>query len=90
VYTLSLGLGAEILPVLSFGVTSNVWTGKYHFEDSSIGESDENFSGFNFNLGAMINLENLSSPLPIKFGFGFKSPFDLNSDLIILYRCLLC
>ena len=80
VYTLSLGLGAEILPVLSFGVTSNVWTGKYHYEDSSSGESDENFSGFNFNLGAMINLENLSSPLPIKFGFGFKSPFDLNSD----------
>ena len=71
VYTLSLGLGAEILPVLSFGVTSNVWTGKYHYEDSSSGESDENFSGFNFNLGAMINLENLNSPLPVKLGFGF-------------------
>ena len=80
VYTVSLGLGAEILPVLSIGATSNIWTGKYHYEDSSAGESDENFSGFNFNLGAMVNLENLNSPIPVKFGFGFKSPFDLNSD----------
>ncbi len=80
VYSISFGLGAEIFPIFSFGVTSNVWTGKYHFEDSSIGESDENFSGFNFNLGGMINLDNLNSPLPVKLGVGFKAPFELEGD----------
>jgi len=80
IFTMSLGLGAQILPVLSVGVTSNVWTGNYKLE--VINKSDgENFSGFNFNLGAMLNLDNLNSPIPVKIGFGFKSPFDLNSDL---------
>ena len=32
------------------------------------------------NLGAMVNLENLNSPLPVRFGVGFKSPFDLKGD----------
>jgi hypothetical protein len=80
VYTMSLGLGAQIIPVFSVGVTSNVWTGTYKYEEISKDDDAEHFSGFNFNLGAMINLENLNSPLPVKFGFGFKSPFDLNSD----------
>lgn len=81
VYTMSLGLGAQILPVFSVGVTSNVWTGMYHYEENPTkSDDDEHFSGFNFNLGAMINLDNLNSPIPVKIGFGFKSPFDLNSD----------
>lgn len=31
-------------------------------------------------IGAMVNLENLNSPLPVRFGVGFKSPFDLKGD----------
>jgi len=41
----------------------------------------EDFSGFNFNAGAMINLSNLSNPFPFKIGVDFKSPFDLEGDL---------
>ena len=79
VRTYSFALATEIIPILSFGATSNIWTGKYHLE-STTSEAEEDFSGFNFNLGAMVNMENLSSPLPVRLGFGFKSPFDLTED----------
>jgi len=79
VWTYSFGLATKILPILSFGATSNIWNGKYHIESNG-SEGDEDFSGFNFNLGAMVNLENLNSPLPVRLGFGFKSPFDLKGD----------
>ena len=84
---MSLGLAAEILPVFSVGFASNVWTGSRSVDadywdgyDWIPFDYSEDFSGFNFNAGAMINLSNLSNPIPLKIGVDFKSPFDLEGD----------
>ena len=86
--TLSMGLAIEIIPVFSVGVASNVWMGTLNFDSEYFdGTSwipfgyEENFSGFNFNAGAMINLTNLNNPIPVKIGVDFKSPFNLGGDL---------
>ncbi|MDP8313817.1 MAG: hypothetical protein RAP70_01945, partial [Candidatus Celaenobacter antarcticus] len=84
---ISLGLAAEILPIFSIGLASNVWTGSMELDSEWWIDNEwipfeftEDFSGFNFNAGAMINLSNLSNPIPVKIGVDFKSPFDLEGD----------
>jgi len=84
---ISLGLAAEIIPIFSIGLASNVWTGSMSVDadywdgyDWIPFDYSEDFSGFNFNAGAMINLSNLSNPIPVKIGVDFKSPFDLEGD----------
>ncbi len=87
VSNVSIGLAAQVLPVFSIGIASNIWMGSLT-EDSEYWDGSawipfgytEDFSGFNFNAGAMINLSNLSSPIPVKIGVDFKSPFDLKGD----------
>lgn len=86
---ISLGLAAELFPVLSLGVSSNIWTGSlsYVYEEYDgydwipTDEYDENYSGFNFNVGLMLNLTNLNNPIPLKIGADFKSPFILEGDI---------
>ncbi len=90
VSNVSLGLAAQVLPVFSIGIASNIWTGKssldnefYDYDYSSWHNLvyDENFSGFNFNAGVMLNLSNLGNPIPVKIGVDFKSPFELEGSI---------
>ncbi len=82
--TFTFGFGAVLHPLFSIGAAANIWNGtweietNYEFSEKSKEEAD--FSGFNFGAGAMIDLNNLQSPVPIKFGITFKSPFELIID----------
>lgn len=87
VNSLTFGAASEIMPFLSVGLAANIWFGTfksneivddppYYFED----QYEESYSGFNLNLGVMMNLNNLNNPLPLRIGFNFKTPFDLEGE----------
>ncbi len=93
--TITLGLANRLASVFSFGVATNLWVGEAYFESSDIGEeiypdyscnwdlyhkSDWTFSGFNFVIGAMLDLNYMNNPIPLKIGMVVKTPFDLTVD----------
>ena len=41
-------------------------------------EWEQSFSGFNLGIGVLADLEALDNPIPLKVGFSFKTPFDLD------------
>jgi len=81
--TLMMGLGVRIFPIVSVGVSSNIWMGTLNSEEIYEGDTwelEETFSGFNFTAGSMIDLSLLENPIPIKIGLAIKTPFDLEGD----------
>ena len=76
-YTISTGAAYQVMPIVSIGLSTNIWMGKWESEDD-YGSSDIGFSGFNMNLGAMLNLRNLANPLPMQVGFSMRTPFELS------------
>ena len=76
-YTISTGIAYQVLPIVSIGLSTNIWLGKWKSEDS-FGSNDIKFSGFNMNIGAMLNLRNLSNSIPLQVGFSTRTPFDLS------------
>ncbi len=43
-------------------------------------EYEQKFSGFNMIFGGMMNLENLETPVPLKFGVTYRTEFDLEAE----------
>jgi len=98
--TISIGLANRIASIFSVGFAANLWVGEAYFESSDIGEeinpdyfcnwdlyhrSDWSFSGFNFVIGAMLDLNYVNNPIPLKMGMVVKTPFDLtvNEDFLL-------
>ncbi|MCK4654905.1 MAG: hypothetical protein KAU01_10725 [Candidatus Cloacimonetes bacterium] len=93
--TITIGLSSRITAVLSLGVATNLWVGEAYFESKDMVEidsvdyhyywdyydrSDWTFSGVNFVVGAMLDFNYLSNPVPLKIGLAIKTPFDLQID----------
>ena len=77
----NIGFGVRPIPVFSLGLSLNLWGGKYEGIDK-INDLTLNadISGFNLGTGLMLDLNNMNSPLPIKFGICYKKPFELTFD----------
>jgi len=82
--TFTFGFGSQIIPPLSLGFCGNLWMGKWEIKEEGDNgyenDAESEFSGFNFGSGVMLDLNNLDTPIPLKFGVTFKSPFDLIID----------
>jgi len=80
--TITLGSGIQIIPVFSLGFAANLWLGKYTFESDNRAdyEYEESYSGLNFVIGGMLDLNNLNNPIPLKLGVTFRTPFDLDIE----------
>lgn len=93
--TITLGLANRLASVFSLGVAANFWVGEAFLETTDIVDkdsldyyyywdyqdrSDWTFSGFNFVIGAMLDLNYKSNPVPLRIGLVVKTPFDLAVD----------
>ena len=93
--TITLGLANRLASVFSLGVAANLWMGEAYFETSDMvdenfpvyyyywdyyDKSDWTFSGVNFAIGAMLDLNYMNHPVPLKIGMVVKTPFDLTVD----------
>jgi len=83
----TLGVGMEILPFLSAGFATNIWMGSYESTEIIDGYSynfednyEETYSGLNFVCGGMMNLSNLETPIPLRLGVNFRTPFNLEIE----------
>ena len=79
--TFNFGLGIRPIPVFSLGFSLNKWLGGYHnTQKDNDFTTNANVSGLNINTGLMFDLNNMNSPLPLKFGISYKKPFVLTID----------
>jgi len=87
--TLTPGIGVQVTPLISAGLSANLWFGSCNFEDvyKEDGEEEEkdewkySFSGFNMVFGALADFSTLKKPLPLKLGLSVKSPFELDVEV---------
>lgn len=86
VNTITPALGIKISPMISLGLSANIWMGSNstveRFEDSRYIQRDQDkfdidFSGFNIVFGGLFDLEGMKNGIPLKFGFSLKTPFTL-------------
>jgi len=81
--TATIGTGLSLLPFLSLGFSANLWFGKYTQEADYLRADynyEESYSGFNFVMGGMLDLNGLDNPIPLKIGTVFRTPFKLTVD----------
>lgn len=67
-------------PIFSVGVAVNIWIGKTEFSTEGLSSGSFDYSGTNFVGGAMIDLGNSSSAIPLKVGFTVRTPFKLTEE----------
>lgn len=77
--TATLGGGIQILPFFYAGFATNLWFGKYEYTENYRADykSEETYSGMNFAFGAMLDLNGLMNPVPLKIGVIARTPFKL-------------
>ncbi len=86
--TFTPGLGIEVSPLFSLGVSANVWFGKDDYDATYQSPTINNPSttasgspsGFNLVAGAMVDLKGLPKPIPLKIGVALRTPFTLSTD----------
>ena len=86
--SISPGLAFRLIPIISIGVSTNIWLGtaaeethsSYYFPNEYV-ERAINYSGFNMGFGLMLNLNNLQNPVPIKLGMMMRTPFKLGVEV---------
>ena len=93
--TITIGLANRLASILSLGVATNFWVGEAYFESNNMvdehftdydyywdyhDKSDWTFSGVNFVIGAMLDLNYKNNPIPLRLGLVVKTPFDLTVD----------
>ncbi|MEA2096446.1 MAG: hypothetical protein U9P73_07120 [Candidatus Cloacimonadota bacterium] len=92
--TITIGLANRLASIFSLGVATNLWVGEAYFESNEMidyhndfyfyseeyEKSDWTFSGVNFVVGAMIDLNYKNNPIPLRIGMVVKTPFELSVD----------
>lgn len=94
IYSISASAGYSILPFLALGITFNKWFSIGSWEEYIFpGNPDEDYkfsnikyTGFNLGLGMLVNMEEVYSALPLRFGFRAKTPFTLSEDFTLSGR----
>lgn len=81
--TISPGLAFQVMPALSVGASFNLWTGssEYKYDDyvdplNSFSYKDD-FSGFNYQVGVLADLEQTGAKLPMRIGVSYRAPFEM-------------
>lgn len=92
VNTITPAVSMKLNPMVSVGLSANIWTGSHERDELLIGKSGAitlrdrfvttaNYSGFNLVFGGMIDLEAMESgAIPLKLGATFRTPFTLKAD----------
>lgn len=78
--TLSPGVAYQVLPMLSLGVSANLWTGSSKYKYDPDGGTDswkDTWSGFNYQVGVLADMEQSGGKIPLKIGLSFRSPFEM-------------
>lgn len=78
VYAITPAVGLQLTPTLLIGTSVNIFTGTATYteeDDFDDYETEYSFSGTNFNIGAMLDVESF------RFGIVYKTPFDLNQEV---------
>jgi len=88
--TFTPGIGVQVTPLISAGLSANIWMGKAkeeYTEECTLEEYTEysyeaetSFSGFNLVLGALADLNTLENPIPLKVGMSIRTPFELEAE----------
>lgn len=77
VYAITPAVGMQLAPNLSVGVSVNIFTGTANSTSDYGTDKDETeyiYSGTNFNIGALLDLNQL------RVGFTYKTPFELTEE----------
>jgi long-subunit fatty acid transport protein len=85
VNTITPAISAKINPMISVGLSANIWTGnwneKVRLEIENVGRDDHkydrDFSGLNFVVGGMVDFEGMQKGFPLKVGLTVRTPFTL-------------
>ncbi len=83
--SISPGLAYQIMPALSVGASFNLWMGssEYKYVDYVLGDGDDSysykddFSGFNYQIGVLADLEQTGIKLPLRVGLSYRAPFEM-------------
>lgn len=85
--TVTPGVAMRFGSVFAVGASSNFWMGSADQIEADKTQvppqetkSTLNFSGTNFVAGAMVDLNGLQRPVPLKFGATLRTPFDLTVE----------
>ncbi len=88
VNTITPAIGIRINPMISFGVSTNIWLGSLNstqqLHDSRVNVQDEDkytldYSGLNFVFGGLLDFEGVQKGIPLKVGLTFRTPFTLKA-----------
>jgi opacity protein-like surface antigen len=83
--TITPGIAFRFGSVVMLGVATNFWLGSFDysskFTDGTPISYSPTFSGFNLNLGALLDFGGLSTPFPLKVGLSVKTPFTVEADV---------
>jgi long-subunit fatty acid transport protein len=88
VNTITPAIALKINPMISIGLSINIWTGSIDnkYSEQIIGIAGRNrldftadYSGLNFVLGGLVDFEQSKNGIPFKIGFTLRTPFDLTS-----------
>lgn len=77
VNTISPGVGFQVNKMFSIGAVANIWTGSSEYRDPSDDGFDDDWSGFNFQLGGLADFSAMNERFPMKLGISYRSGFDL-------------
>ncbi|MDP1676431.1 MAG: outer membrane protein transport protein [Bacteroidota bacterium] len=87
VNTITPAIALKINPMISLGLSVNIWTGsidnKHSVQIIGFGKNREDytadFSGLNFVFGALFDFEQMKNGVPFKIGATVRTPFNLTS-----------
>ncbi|MHB1049810.1 MAG: OmpP1/FadL family transporter [Bacteroidota bacterium] len=88
VNTVTPAVAVRFSPMLSFGLSANIWMGdldsKSRFEVENVGRNINAFvldySGLNFVFGGLVDFEGMKNGFPLKLGLTMRTPFRLDAD----------
>ena len=87
VNTVTPAIALKLSPMISVGLSVNVWTGsidnKHSVQVIGVGKNSEkytaDYSGLNFVIGTLFDFEQLKNGVPFKIGATLRTPFELTS-----------
>ncbi|MFZ4621331.1 MAG: OmpP1/FadL family transporter [Bacteroidota bacterium] len=88
VNTITPAVGIRFNPMISFGLSTNIWIGSLtatdQLHDSRVVVHDEDtydlkYSGLNFVFGGLLDFEGVKNGIPLKVGLTFRTPFKLKA-----------
>lgn len=88
VNTITPAIAVRISPMISFGLSANIWMGdidsksRYDVEDvgRNINAYALDYSGLNFVIGGLVDFEGMKNGFPMKLGLTMRTPFRLDAD----------